>query len=83
MNPIPMVPENKNGSKKVKFHVFVDRGLVEVFVDDQKTFERPVEHIPLAYDGIAVFAEGGKADVISYDRWNLARKNENNLQSGR
>jgi beta-fructofuranosidase len=76
MNPIPMVPENKNGSKKVKFHVFVDRGLVEVFVDDQKTFERPVEHIPLADTGIAVFAEGGNAQVVSLDRWNLARKNE-------
>ncbi|MCF7817369.1 MAG: glycoside hydrolase family 32 protein [Kiritimatiellales bacterium] len=76
INPLPIVPENKSGSKQVKFHLFVDRGLVELFVDDQKTFERPVEHIPLGDTGIAVFAAGGDAQVVSFDRWNLGRKNE-------
>lgn len=71
INPIPIVPENKTDPDRIKFHVFVDRGLVEVFVDDQKTFERPVEHIALACTNIAVFADGGDAEVVSYDRWNL------------
>ena len=72
-NPLPIVPENKNGSKRIKLHVFVDRGLTELFVDDQKTFERPAEHIPLEDTGIAVFADGGDAKIISLDRWNLGK----------
>ncbi len=70
---VHIVPENKSDPKRITFHVFVDRGLVELFVDYQKTFERSVENMPLDCKNIAVFAEGGKANVISYDRWNLAR----------
>lgn len=73
MNPIRIIPENKVNQDRVKFHVFVDRGLVEVFVDDQKTFERPVESIPLSCTNIAVFASGGTAEVVSYNRWNLKK----------
>jgi len=69
--PIGLVPERKSDPKRIKFHLFVDRGLVELFVDDQKTFERPVEDIPLDCNGIAVFAEGGNAKVLRLDRWNL------------
>lgn len=71
-NPISIVPENKRDPDRIEFHVFVDRGLVELFVDDQKTFDRPVESIPLSFTNIAVFAEGGEAEVLSYDRWNLS-----------
>ena len=71
--PVHIIPENKSDPKRIAFHVFVDRGLVELFVDYQKTFERTVENIPLDCKNIAVFAEGGKANVISYDRWKLRK----------
>lgn len=71
--PVGIVPEKKTNPRRIKFHLFVDRGLVELFVDDQKTFERPVEEIPLDCNGIAVFAEGGQARVVRLDRWNLSK----------
>ena len=49
------------------------RWLIELFIDERLTLERPVEEIPLDCTGVAVFAEGGPARVIRFDRWNLRR----------
>lgn len=66
-------PEKKDDLNRIRFHVFVDRGLLELFIDDQKTFERWTEDLPLDYRGVAAFAEGGTAHVSSLDIWSLSR----------
>ncbi len=73
MARLAVKPEAKKDPGKVKFQVIIDRGLVEVFVDDEKTMNRWVEDIPLDCTGIAVFAEGGQASVSRLDCWSLKK----------
>ncbi|WP_160300710.1 glycoside hydrolase family 32 protein [Kiritimatiella glycovorans] len=64
-------PENKQDPHKVTFRVIIDRGLAEIFIDDQKTINRWVEDIPIDCTGVAVFAEGGEVEVDRLDYWDL------------
>ena len=72
-NCLTAKPENKQDSRKVKLQVIIDRGLVEVFVDDQKVINLWVENIPLDCTGIAVFAENGDVAVSQMDQWTLVK----------
>lgn len=66
-----VIPLQQPTSGKVKLHVFLDRGLLEVFVNDQITFERSIEHLPLQNAGVACFASGGTATVRALDLWTI------------
>ncbi|MGZ0654577.1 glycoside hydrolase family 32 protein [Coraliomargarita sp. W4R72] len=73
MTRMVMRPENKKDPSKVKLQVIIDRGLVEVFIDDQKTINRWVEDIPIECSGVAVFSAGGEALVSRLDAWDLVK----------
>jgi len=63
------VPVNRPCDGKARLHIFLDKGLMEMFVNDDVTFERPIEHIPLGYTGVAVYSQGGTANLRSLDVW--------------
>jgi beta-fructofuranosidase len=51
--------------------VFLDRSVMEVFVNDGQTAVTRVEYSGEEDLGIAVFAEGGKATLKSLDVWQM------------
>ena len=55
----------------VKLHIFLDRGVLELFANDSLTFDRSIEHLPLEDVGLAAFADGGPAELVSLDTWQL------------
>jgi len=60
-----------NPEKAVELRIFLDRGLLELFVDNRASYERPIDHIPLDDVGIAAFAEGGDARLARFDAWTM------------
>jgi fructan beta-fructosidase len=55
----------------VKLHVFVDRSSVEVFVNDGERVLSDRIYPPMGSDGIALYAKGTGAKVISLTMWKL------------
>jgi len=62
--------EEAGGVGPLDLHVFVDRSLLEVFVNGQATVSRWFEHLG-ALQGVEAFAEGGGARVASIEAWRL------------
>jgi levanase len=59
----------KNG--RVKLHIFVDWSSVEVFVDDGQTVITDQIFPMPSSDGLALFANGGNARLVSLHIWQL------------
>jgi len=59
-------------SKTLKLHVFLDRSVLEVFVNDGATSVTRVEYPGEEDLGVSVFAEGGGAILNSLDAWEMA-----------
>ncbi len=57
----------------VRMHVFLDKQLIEAFVNGQ-TCTTSAQDKNLNYDGIDLFSEGGSARCIKLDIWNIERK---------
>jgi sucrose-6-phosphate hydrolase SacC (GH32 family) len=47
-----VIPAEGSSSGKVTLHIFLDRGVLEVFVNDRVTFERSIEHLALENAGV-------------------------------
>lgn len=58
-------------TKVLKLHVFLDRSVMEVFINGGRKTVTRVEYPPDEDLGIAVFAEGGKATLKSLDVWKI------------
>lgn len=59
------------GDDRVRLHVFVDRTSVEVFAGDGRVVITEQIFPQLGRDGVALFAEGGTALLVSLDVWRL------------
>lgn len=65
------VASEPNPEKAVELRIFLDRGLLELFVDNRVSYERPIDHIPLDDVGIAAFSQGGEARLARFDAWTM------------
>ena len=75
--PFAMIQDEKT----LKVHIFLDKATLEVFANDRACFEKlihpeePSAHglnPPLAVDlGLDFFSEGGRAEVLSLDVWEM------------
>ena len=63
--------ELKGENKTPKLHVFLDRSVMEVFIDDGWAAVTRVEYPQETDLGVAVFAEDGKATLESLDVWQM------------
>jgi beta-fructofuranosidase len=63
--------EIKNNVKKVKFHIFIDKSVVEVFFNDRECITARIYPKSEDADKINLFAQDGKVKVVSLDVWNL------------
>lgn len=58
-------------SQTLKLHVFLDKSVLEVFVNDGVTSVTRVEYPGEADLGVSVFAENGSATLKSLDAWKM------------
>jgi beta-fructofuranosidase len=58
-------------SGKLKLHVFIDKSVLEVFVNDGATSVTRVEYPGENDLGVSVFAENGKVTLKSLDAWEM------------
>lgn len=58
-------------SGKLKLHVFIDKSVLEVFVNDGVTSVTRVEYPGENDLGVSVFAENGSATLTSLDAWQM------------
>ena len=62
----------KEGEKTLRLHVFLDKGVIEVYANRRACFSHPI--YPGARDmGVEVFAEEGSVTVKSLDAWEMSR----------
>jgi beta-fructofuranosidase len=61
----------EGGNKTLKIQVFLDRSVMEVFINGGQTAVTRVEYPGEEDLGIGVFAEGGKATLESLDVWQM------------
>jgi beta-fructofuranosidase len=59
-------------TREIVFRVFLDKGMLDVCVDDGRVFESRVHQAPLADLGVEVLAERGEATLLSLEAWRLA-----------
>ena len=59
------------GSRTLKLHLFLDKSVLEVFLDGGRTAVTRVNYAPAEDLGIAVFAENGAAVLKSLDVWSM------------
>ena len=58
-------------SKTLKLHVFIDKSVLEVFVDDGLASVTRVEYPGENDLGVAALAEGGRVTLESLDVWKI------------
>jgi len=66
-----VVPLALNDAGKLKLHVFIDRSVLEVFINDGRTSVTRVEYPGDKDLGVSVFAENGSVTLKSLDAWNM------------
>jgi len=59
------------GSRTLKLHLFLDKSVLEVFIDEGRSAVTRVNYAPAEDLGIAVFAENGGAVLKSLDVWSM------------
>lgn len=59
-------------TRELTFHVFLDKGMLDVCTGDGRVFETRIHEAPPADLGVEVVAEGGEATLLSLDAWQLA-----------
>ncbi|MCB2153823.1 glycoside hydrolase family 32 protein [bacterium] len=55
----------------VDLRVFLDRSVIEIFVNGRACFTRVID-VPPDHQSIALFAEGGKARLSQFDAWAMS-----------
>ena len=58
-------------SKTLTLHVFIDKSVLEVFINDGATSVTRVEYPGEQDLGVSVFAENGSATLKSLDAWKM------------
>ena len=58
-------------SRPLKLHLFLDKSVLEVFIDEGRSAVTRVNYAPAGDLGIAVFAENGGAVLKSLDVWTM------------
>lgn len=71
---IPLQPING----KIKFHIFIDKGVIEVFAGSGKIAEVRVFYANKENDRISAFAEGGTAVLNTVSAYELKEANDQN-----
>ena len=66
---VPVQPAGK--AKSLRLHVFLDRSVMEVFINGGRQAVTRVEYPGEDDLSVGVFAEGGKATVKSLDAWQM------------
>lgn len=66
---VPLRPAGERQPRKL--HVFLDRSVMEVFVNDGHTAVTRVEYPGEEDLAVGVFAENGKATIKSLDVWQM------------
>ena len=67
-----LVPiEPKQEAKTLKLHIFLDRSVMEVFINDGRQAVTRVEYPDEGDLGLVVFAEKGKATLTALDVWKM------------
>ncbi len=66
--PIPL----GNEPRRLKLHVFLDKSVMEVFVNDGRACVTQVVYPGPNDLGLEVFAEGGRATLLSLDVWQIS-----------
>jgi sucrose-6-phosphate hydrolase SacC (GH32 family) len=56
----------------INLHIFLDRSVLEVFVNDGEVAVTRVIEVAQENQGVALFAEGGRAQVSQLEIWTLA-----------
>ena len=56
--------------KTLRLHLFLDKGVLEVYANDRACFSRPIKP-PVDDLAVALFAEGGTAQVLALDAWTM------------
>ena len=59
------------GSRTLKLHLFLDKSVLEVFIDEGRSAVTRVNYAPAEDLGIVVFAENGGAVLKSLDVWSM------------
>ncbi len=65
--PVPL----GDGPRRLKLHVFLDKSVMEVFVNDGRACVTRVVYPGENDLGVEVFAEGGRATLVSLDVWRM------------
>ena len=65
--PIPLVEDGL-----IHFHVFVDRSVIEVFVNEEITLSSRIYPTRPDSLGVRVFAHKARVDVLALDVWQMA-----------
>ena len=66
---VPLKPDAR--SNELKLHVFIDKSVLEVFINDGMTSVTRVEYPGENDLGVSVFAENGSAALKSLDAWEM------------
>ena len=66
---VPIVPERS--PQTLKLHIFLDKSVLEVFINDGLTSVTRVDYPPENDRGLAVFSENGAVTLKSLDVWNI------------
>ena len=61
----------KDGARSHKVHLFLDKSVLEVFIDEGRSTVTRVNYARTEDLGIAVFAENGSASLKSLDVWSM------------
>lgn len=64
----------RNG-EKLRFRVFLDKSVVEVFADDSQAVTRVIYPTRPDSIGVALFSEGGETELVKLDAWDMAPAN--------
>jgi beta-fructofuranosidase len=65
------VPLKLNDAKSLRLHLFLDKSVLELFINDGATCVTRVEYPGEKDLGVSVFAESGSATVKSLDAWEM------------
>ena len=57
---------------EVEIRIILDKGILDVCIDDGRLFETRIHSVPRDDLGFEVFAEGGGATLLSFDAWQMA-----------
>ena len=68
-------PFDIGANKKILFHIFSDRSIIEVFVNEQICLTQRIYPTRNDSQGIKLFAEGGEVQIPELNAWKMQPSN--------